>query len=190
MKKMICRRGLLLNTSRTVCSVAVIAAGIAGAAPTVWAASPTSAPHAVSAPHCEIVMRPNGYVTLVAEGLTGTAVEFRRDGVLKDSGHPSADGSYWHNINASESREGWTGQEGQAGTFPCTDLTAKQPGTDSTNTEYDKGFKSGFQAIKDNCAAKQPNGLGQTDPNWQSGYDNGAALAAKTFCGDKTGGGQ
>ncbi|MFE2547847.1 hypothetical protein ACFXGI_04735 [Streptomyces sp. NPDC059355] len=50
----------------------------------------------------------------------------------------------------------------------------------------DNGYRTGFEGVKANCSAKQPNTLGEVDPNWQKGYDNGAALAAKTFCGGGT----
>ncbi|MFI1148856.1 hypothetical protein [Streptomyces sp. NPDC020817] len=53
---------------------------------------------------------------------------------------------------------------------------------------YAKGFQKGFQTIRGSCSAKPPQTLGEVDPNWQKGCDNGAALAAKSFCGDKTDG--
>ncbi|MEV6576801.1 hypothetical protein AB0M92_01390 [Streptomyces sp. NPDC051582] len=68
------------------------------------------------------------------------------------------------------------------GTGTGTD-TGKDP-----KAQYDAGFQKGFQAIKNNCTAVMPKTLTQVDPNYQKGYDNGAALAAKTFCGGQTGG--
>lgn len=49
--------------------------------------------------------------------------------------------------------------------------------------QYEKGFKKGFQAVKADCGAKPPNDLRELDPDYQKGYEAGAALAAKTFCG-------
>ncbi|WP_147420008.1 hypothetical protein [Streptomyces sp. WM6372] len=75
------------------------------------------------------------------------------------------------------------------GGVACTGGVA--PETQGTGTgedakvQYDKGFQKGFQAIRASCAAKPPQTLGEVDPNWQKGYDSGAALAAKTFCGGK-----
>ncbi|WP_327133392.1 hypothetical protein OG311_23955 [Streptomyces sp. NBC_01343] len=69
-----------------------------------------------------------------------------------------------------------------AGTGTGTDTGA------DAKAQYDKGFQKGFQTIRGSCSAKPPQTLGEVDPNWQKGYDNGAALAAKSFCGDKTDG--
>ncbi|MFE1554681.1 hypothetical protein ACFW6V_06770 [Streptomyces sp. NPDC058734] len=55
-------------------------------------------------------------------------------------------------------------------------------GTDG-DAQYDKGFRKGFQAVKADCGAEPPNDLRELDPDYQRGYANGAALAAKTFCG-------
>ncbi|EFL17326.1 hypothetical protein [Streptomyces sp. C] len=49
--------------------------------------------------------------------------------------------------------------------------------------QYDKGFRKGFQAVKADCGAKPPNDLRELDADYQRGYANGAALAARTFCG-------
>ncbi|MFD7080423.1 hypothetical protein [Streptomyces sp. NPDC059918] len=69
--------------------------------------------------------------------------------------------------------------------------TGTGTGTDTgkdAKAQYDAGFRKGFQTIKDSCGAQQPRTLNQVDPNWQEGYDKGAALAAKRFCGGTTGG--
>ncbi|MFD9355496.1 hypothetical protein [Streptomyces sp. NPDC060031] len=76
----------------------------------------------------------------------------------------------------------------------CTggsDPVKKDPGTDAgadAKVQYDKGFQKGFQAVRASCSADPPKTLGEVDPNWQKGYDAGAALAAKTFCGGKADG--
>ncbi|MFJ3878648.1 hypothetical protein ACIPW5_14430 [Streptomyces sp. NPDC090077] len=68
------------------------------------------------------------------------------------------------------------------GTAPAQDGTGTGTGADA-KARYDSGFRKGFQSIRADCSAKQPNTLGQVDPVWQKGYDAGAALAATTFCG-------
>ncbi|MFK0043147.1 hypothetical protein ACIQU4_03420 [Streptomyces sp. NPDC090741] len=70
------------------------------------------------------------------------------------------------------------------GAEPAKDGTGTDTGADA-KAQYDKGFQKGFQAIRASCTAEPPKTLGQVDPNWQKGYDSGAALAAKTFCGGK-----
>ncbi|MGE7389637.1 hypothetical protein ACQKM2_29600 [Streptomyces sp. NPDC004126] len=57
------------------------------------------------------------------------------------------------------------------------------PAASDGDAQYDKGFRKGFQAVKADCGAKPPKDLGELDPGYQRGYANGAALAAKTFCG-------
>ncbi|MFD8980163.1 hypothetical protein [Streptomyces sp. NPDC059564] len=74
------------------------------------------------------------------------------------------------------------GQDPATGTGTGTDTGA------DAKVQYDKGFQKAFQAIRASCTATQPKTLGEVDPNWQKGYDAGAALAAKTFCGGKTDG--
>ncbi|AZM90909.1 hypothetical protein [Streptomyces sp. W1SF4] len=51
------------------------------------------------------------------------------------------------------------------------------------DAQYDKGFRKGFAAVKADCGAKPPNDLRSLDADYQRGYANGAALAARTFCG-------
>ncbi|MFE2478351.1 hypothetical protein [Streptomyces sp. NPDC059389] len=75
------------------------------------------------------------------------------------------------------------------GAAPVKDGTGTDTDTGAdAKAQYDKGFQKGFQAIRGSCSAKPPQTLGEVDPNWQKGYDNGAALATKAFCGDKTDG--
>ncbi|MFJ3880738.1 hypothetical protein ACIPW5_25170 [Streptomyces sp. NPDC090077] len=70
-----------------------------------------------------------------------------------------------------------------SGGGPAKQGDQQQPNTDAAKTEYDKGYRSGFQAVKDNCQAKPPQTAVPPDQNWTDGYNAGAALAAKTFCG-------
>ncbi|MCC0096253.1 hypothetical protein K7B10_15955 [Streptomyces flavotricini] len=74
----------------------------------------------------------------------------------------------------------------RAGRTPSTPARVRT-GADA-KAQYAKGFQKGFQTIRGSCSAKPPQTLGEIDPNWQKGCDNGAALAAKSFCGDKTDG--
>ncbi|MFF0214129.1 hypothetical protein [Streptomyces vinaceus] len=73
------------------------------------------------------------------------------------------------------------------GAAPEKDASGTDPGKDP-KAQYDMGFQKGFQAIRNSCTATQPKTLTEIDPNYQKGYDNGAALAAKRFCGGKTDG--
>ncbi|MCX5379344.1 hypothetical protein [Streptomyces sp. NBC_00091] len=69
-----------------------------------------------------------------------------------------------------------------AGGTPAKPQDQQQPDTNA-KAEYDKGYRQGFQAIKANCEAKPPKTALPPDQNWTDGYNAGAALAAKTFCG-------
>ncbi|MFD8859807.1 hypothetical protein [Streptomyces vinaceus] len=73
------------------------------------------------------------------------------------------------------------------GAAPEKDASGTDPGKDP-KAQYDMGFQKGFQAIRNSCTATQPKTLTEIDPNYQKGYDNGAALAAKRFCGGTTDG--
>lgn len=55
-------------------------------------------------------------------------------------------------------------------------------GTDP-DAQYDKGFRKGFQAVRADCGAEPPRDLPYLGPDYRKGYEDGAALAAKTFCG-------
>ncbi|GLX17793.1 MULTISPECIES: hypothetical protein [Streptomyces] len=69
-----------------------------------------------------------------------------------------------------------------AASFGVTAAGVTAAGADG-DAQYDKGFRKGFQAVKADCGAKPPTGLRELDADYQRGYANGAALAAKTFCG-------
>ncbi|MEU8585700.1 hypothetical protein AB0C59_01610 [Streptomyces sp. NPDC048664] len=74
------------------------------------------------------------------------------------------------------------------GTVKC----GKTPGAKTTDNgekqdakkQFKKGFSDGFAAVKKACDAKLPQGLTAVDPNYESGFKAGAALAATTFCGE------
>lgn len=71
---------------------------------------------------------------------------------------------------------------------PCDGGGASEPDGQqkpdaNARAEYDKGFQAGFRAVKADCQAKPPQTALPPDQNWTDGYNAGAALAAKTFCG-------
>ncbi|MFD0354989.1 hypothetical protein ACFVHW_14820 [Streptomyces sp. NPDC127110] len=148
---------------------------------------PAVAAHAVSAaPAASCDVRP-GYDpkpynwAINGSGFPGTTVA-----VTGDNGYSNSSVTV---TNGAVRLSGLTAGHYTVGGVACTGGAAPEgtgTGTDQgadAKAQYDKGFRKGFQAIRADCAAKPPKTLGDVDPNWQKGYDAGAALAAKTFCG-------
>ncbi|MFD9378748.1 hypothetical protein ACFWBH_24965 [Streptomyces sp. NPDC059999] len=153
------------------------------------AAAPTLAP----AGSC--VVSADAYRAESLQKVTGngfpanTTVEVKGDNGYLDATYKVPTGGSFQLSNVPAGHYTVAGVSCSGGTDPAKKGdTDTGTGTDSAKTEYDKGFRTGFQTIKDSCNATQPKTL-TTDPNWQTGYDNGTALAAKTFCGGKTDGG-
>ncbi|MEU3860920.1 hypothetical protein AB0F03_26700 [Streptomyces sp. NPDC028722] len=50
--------------------------------------------------------------------------------------------------------------------------------------QYRQGFKDGFADLKKDCKKNQQQFAvpQKVDPNWQKGYDAGAAAASRQFC--------
>ncbi|MEU6216596.1 hypothetical protein ABZ845_03605 [Streptomyces sp. NPDC047022] len=72
------------------------------------------------------------------------------------------------------------------GTVKCGRTPGAKTGTGEkkdAKKQYKKGFSDEFATIRKNCAGKLPQGLTAVDPNYEKGFNDGAALAAKTFCG-------
>ncbi|MFF4097930.1 hypothetical protein [Streptomyces sp. NPDC001903] len=168
--------------------LAALAASPLVLGPTVLAHPAAAAPAAGTCSVTKGYAPPPNNWAINGSGFTGTSVE-----VKGDSGYsnPSA------KVTGGSVREGSVPQgHYTVGGVACTggEDPAKEgtgTGTDTganAKAEYDKGYQKGFQTIRGNCSAKPPQTLGEVDPNWQKGYDNGAALAAKSFCGDKTDG--
>ncbi|MET8630640.1 hypothetical protein ABZW30_44290 [Kitasatospora sp. NPDC004669] len=115
-------------------------------------------------------------------GFTGGSLvaAFSDAGIQAGSANVAKDGTFTIPVGTDSH---WTVQspEGKVdcGTAPATGTTGGQK---NANDQYKRGFRDGFKAIKQDCKSKPPQGLTAVDPNYQKGFDAGAALAAKTFC--------
>ncbi|MGW8784114.1 hypothetical protein ACWGNM_39465 [Streptomyces sp. NPDC055796] len=166
--------------------LAALAASPLVLGPTVLAHPAAAAPAAGT---CSVVSGyapPPNNLALNGSGFTGDKVAVTGDNGYSDANVTVTNGS----VRIGSLPPGHYTVAGVActgGKDPVKDGTGTDTGADA-KVQYDKGYQKGFQTIRGNCSAKPPQTLGEVDPNWQKGYDNGAALAAKTFCGDKTDG--
>ncbi|WP_405978831.1 hypothetical protein [Streptomyces sp. NBC_00158] len=149
--------------------------------PTVMA---HAAPAAPTAGTCEVIKgygKPPNEWAVQGKGFTEDVVSVKGDNGYSNPDYKPTKGSVAiGSVPAGHYTVG--GVTCTGGTDPVK--TGTDTGTDAdAKAQYDKGFQKGFQAIRAQCGAKPPQNLAQVDPNWQKGYDAGAALAAKTFCG-------
>ncbi|MFI6145135.1 hypothetical protein [Streptomyces sp. NPDC051109] len=157
------------------------------ASPLVLGPTLLAHPAAAASPACQVVQGyapPSNNWAINGTGFTGDTVQ-----VTGDNGYTGSTKVTGGSIRVPGLLAGHytvAGTECTGGGAPAT-KDGTDTGTDA-KAEYDKGFQKGFQTIRGNCSAKPPQALNEVDPNWQKGYDNGAALAAKSFCGDKTDG--
>ncbi|MFE2552416.1 hypothetical protein ACFXGI_28260 [Streptomyces sp. NPDC059355] len=178
----------MMNRLVRIAVLAPLAASPLVLGPTVPAHSAAAAPAAGT---CNVVQGyappPNNW-SVNGSGFTGDTVAVKGDNGYSNASSKVTNGSI---------REGSVPQ-GHYTVGGVTCAGGKDPvgagtgtGTDTgadAKAQYDKGYQKGFQTIRGSCSAKPPQTLGEVDPSWQKGYDNGAALAAKTFCGGNTDG--
>ncbi|MFB0618255.1 hypothetical protein [Streptomyces sp. AGS-58] len=72
----------------------------------------------------------------------------------------------------------------QVGTSGARCGMAKPGQQNNAMMQYRQGFKDGFADLKKDCKKNQQQFAvpQKVDPNWQRGYNDGAALASKRFC--------
>ncbi|MFB7666001.1 hypothetical protein ACFC1R_18945 [Kitasatospora sp. NPDC056138] len=115
--------------------------------------------------------------TLSASGFKSDSVSF--SGGNGGGGAKLSNGSFSIN-NLGPGRYTVTGDKD--GSVSCGSTPGLKNDQKAANSQYKKGFSDGFAAIKANCTAKPPQSLTTVDPNYQMGFTDGAALAAKQFC--------
>ncbi|MFF1284164.1 hypothetical protein [Streptomyces sp. NPDC058299] len=74
----------------------------------------------------------------------------------------------------------------QVGTSGARCGMVKKGQQNDAKAQYRQGFKDGFADLKKDCKKNQHQFAvpQKVDPNWQKGYDAGAATASKQFCND------
>ncbi|MFF9088184.1 hypothetical protein ACF1BE_17495 [Streptomyces sp. NPDC014991] len=50
--------------------------------------------------------------------------------------------------------------------------------------QFSQGYRQGFADMRKDCKKNMPQQDVAPDPNWEAGFDKGAAAAAKQFCND------
>ncbi|GAA3811182.1 hypothetical protein [Streptomyces chiangmaiensis] len=60
--------------------------------------------------------------------------------------------------------------------------TIQQAEQKESQDQYKKGFLDGFNAAKATCKAQAPQGVTAVDPNYEKGFNAGAAAAIAKYC--------
>ncbi|MGW2933288.1 hypothetical protein ACWDA7_15785 [Streptomyces sp. NPDC001156] len=60
--------------------------------------------------------------------------------------------------------------------------TVQQAEQSQAQQQFAKGFTDGFNVAKATCKAQAPQGVTALDPNYEKGFNAGAAAAIAKFC--------
>ncbi|MGW1728611.1 hypothetical protein ACWCQK_37740 [Streptomyces sp. NPDC002306] len=104
-------------------------------------------------------------VAFLGPGAAGTGFTVDADGAFVVP--ITTNGQYHIQVDAGEA------------TIKCAKSKGEQSQKDE---ERAAGFTAGFNAVKANCQAKEPQGIAPHTATWEKGWDAGAAAAAAKFC--------
>ncbi|MGW5664305.1 hypothetical protein ACWEWG_30210 [Streptomyces sp. NPDC003758] len=92
----------------------------------------------------------------------------------------SADGGLSGTLTVSQKGGPVSMQEEGGPKLSCGSV--KQAEEQQTQDQFAKGFKDGFNLAKATCKAQAPQGVTAVDPNYEKGFNAGAAAAIAKFC--------
>ncbi|MGR6971462.1 hypothetical protein ACU639_18055 [Streptomyces cynarae] len=117
---------------------------------------------------------------VIGTGLTPGADVSIRQGTTTTFFTASADGGLSGTLKVASAGGPVTLQEKGGPTLSCGSV--KQAEEQQTQDQFAKGFKDGFNLAKATCKAQAPQGVTAVDPNYEKGFNAGAAAAIAKFC--------
>ncbi|POX54844.1 hypothetical protein C3488_00060 [Streptomyces sp. Ru72] len=117
---------------------------------------------------------------VIGTGLTPGANVSISQGANSFGFRASADGGLSGTLTVSQQGGPVTLQEEGGPKLSCGSV--KQAEAKQTQEQYAKGYKDGFNLAKSTCKAQAPQGVTAVDPNYEKGFNAGAAAAIAKYC--------
>ncbi|MEU1598792.1 hypothetical protein ABZ468_39770 [Streptomyces sp. NPDC005708] len=118
---------------------------------------------------------------IIGQGLTPGADVSVKQGGFTAFFTATADGGINGTLTVSASGGPVTMQEQGGSKLSCG--TVQQAEQSNAQQQFAKGFTDGFNTAKQTCKAQAPQqGLVAVDPNYEKGFNSGAAAAIAKFC--------
>ncbi|MET8641940.1 hypothetical protein [Streptomyces sp. NPDC004675] len=148
-----------------------------GSVPFVAGSAHAAAPTAT----CHVTQSANSpSFNIIGQGLTpGAKVRIRQAGTSIGM-VAGADGNLAGSIEVGSAGGPVTMQEEGGPRLACG--TVKQAEEKQTRDQYAKGYQDGFKLAKATCKAQAPQGVIAVDPNYEKGFNAGAAAAIAKYC--------
>ncbi|MED7821183.1 hypothetical protein [Streptomyces chiangmaiensis] len=117
--------------------------------------------------------------------VVGTGLTPGADVTVAQGGHKTfftatAEGKLSSNLTIASTGGTVTMQEEGGPMLTCG--TVKQAEEKQTQDQYAKGYEDGFKLAKATCKAQAPQGITTLDPNYEKGFNAGAAAAIAKYC--------
>ncbi|MEE1671586.1 hypothetical protein RCR19_39885 [Streptomyces sp. WAC07094] len=117
---------------------------------------------------------------VIGQGLTPGAKVRIRQANLTVGMVAGADGRLAGTLRVGSTGGAVTMQEEGGPRLTCG--TVKQAEEKQTRDQYAKGYQDGFKLAKATCKAQAPQGVTAVDPNYERGFNAGAAAAIAKYC--------